>query len=90
MPVVSEVKSDLYSPSQLFSFGRVYHRFAFSYDEPIRQVAWPTSLEELPDDVTYFCYDWHPHYDTDELRHASDSPSTSTIGVQFMAEPIVW
>jgi hypothetical protein len=35
--------------------------------------------------VTYFCYDWHPHYDTEALRNASDSrqPGTTSGSLPF-------
>jgi hypothetical protein len=53
------------------SLGRVYHRFAYSYDTPIEQVPWPMKPEDLPADVTYFCFDHRPQ-DTPEDRAGND------------------
>ncbi len=75
-PVIAEVKERL-AAGELVSLGRVYHRFAYSFDEPIRQVPWPLTADELPDDVTWFCFDRRPG-DTDELRAASDDRTPLT------------
>ena len=87
VPAVADIKQILEHPTQLVSLGRVYHRFAYSYDEPIRQIPWPTSPDELPAEVTYFCYDWHPHYDTEELRNAGDSRQAATTSGKL---PFAW
>ena len=75
-PEVAAVKARL-AAGELVSLGRVYHRFAYAYDEPIRQVPWPLAADELPGDVTYFCFDRRPG-DTDELRAASDDRTPLT------------
>jgi hypothetical protein len=72
-PSIAEIRQRMAGSGELVSLGRVYHRFAYSYESPIRQVPWPISADELPPDVTYFCYDWHPWYDTEQMRNASDS-----------------
>ncbi len=68
------------------SLGRIYHRFAFAYDKPIRQVPWPLAVDELPDDVTYFCFDQRPG-DTDALRAASDDRTPLTTPGKL---PFAW
>lgn len=75
-PAVASLRERL-AEGQLVSLGRVYHRFAYAYDEPIRRVAWPTSVAELPPDVEYFCFDCRPG-DTPELRAASDGYGNET------------
>ena len=62
---------------KLVSLGRVYHRFAFSYQEPIKQMPWPNSAAELPPDVEYFCFDRRPG-DTPELRSSEDGRLRAT------------
>ncbi len=78
-PVVASLQQ--YVPAgKLVSLGRVYHRFAYSYDAPIRQIPWPTSHAEMPSDVEYFCFDRRPG-DTPEVRSTSDGRlSTTTPG----------
>jgi 4-amino-4-deoxy-L-arabinose transferase-like glycosyltransferase len=86
-PAIADIKSQLVEGQELVSLGRVYHRFAFSYETPIRQIPWPQDAAELPPGVTYFCYDWHPHYDTEELRNASDSRQGGTTSGKL---PFEW
>ena len=70
-PAVAELKERLPDPEHLVSLGRIYHRFAYCYEMPIRQVDWPTQPEQLPADVTYFCFDRRPG-DTSERRGSGD------------------
>ncbi|MGD9722371.1 MAG: ArnT family glycosyltransferase [Pirellulales bacterium] len=70
-PAVASVKEQLPGADDLVSLGRVYHRFAYSYQTPIRQVSWPTTAEQLPADVEYFCFDRRPG-DTAEDRAGND------------------
>jgi 4-amino-4-deoxy-L-arabinose transferase-like glycosyltransferase len=70
-PAVAEIKRQLPDPNQLVSLGRVYHRFAYSYETPIRQVPWPIDATDLPPDVTYFCFDRRPA-DTPQDRAGND------------------
>lgn len=58
--VLAEVKRQLPNPRELVSLGKVYHRFVYSYDAPIRQVRWPMSDEEVPADLEWFCFDRRP------------------------------
>ena len=55
-PVVAALKQRL-DHRELVSLGRVYHRFAYAYDAPIRQTPWPAAAGDLPRGVTYFCFD---------------------------------
>jgi hypothetical protein len=70
-PAVADIKQCLPGGEDLVSLGRVYHRFAYSYQTPIRQVPWPTGPEQLPADVEYFCFDRRPG-DTAEDRAGND------------------
>jgi 4-amino-4-deoxy-L-arabinose transferase-like glycosyltransferase len=69
-PVVAQLHERL-AGGELVSLGRVYHRFAYAYGTPIPQIPWPSSHDELPPDVTYFCFDRRPG-DTQERRATSD------------------
>ncbi len=51
----------------MISFGPVSHRFAYFYGDAIPEYTWPSSVGEVPPDVTYFCYDLH-RGDTAERR----------------------
>ncbi len=66
-PTVTELRSRLPEPEELVSFGAISHRFAYYYGSPIKEVAWPLDSDEVPPEVTYFCYDQHPD-DNEELR----------------------
>ncbi len=70
-PIVAQLKQQL-EDGQLVSLGRVYHRFAYEFDEPIPQVDWPIKSSDLPPDVEYFCFDRRPG-DTSESRSGSDA-----------------
>lgn len=70
-PMVVRIKQQL-EEGQLISLGRVYHRFAYEFDEPISQVDWPIHSADLPADVEYFCFDRRPG-DTLESRSGSDA-----------------
>jgi 4-amino-4-deoxy-L-arabinose transferase-like glycosyltransferase len=61
----------------LVSFRSVYHRFAYCYNEPIRQIPWPATAAEVPQDVTWFCFDWHPLY-ADPPDSGSDGSSAGS------------
>jgi 4-amino-4-deoxy-L-arabinose transferase-like glycosyltransferase len=70
-PLVTQLKQQL-EDGRLISLGRVYHRFAYEFDEPIPQVDWPIESSDLPADVEYFCFDRRPG-DTPESRSGSDA-----------------
>lgn len=88
-PTVAELRQRVVR-GELVSLGRVYHRFAFVYDEPIRQVDWPLEPADMPADVEYFCFDRRPG-DTLESRSGSDGRvPTSTPGtLPFAWEEVV-
>ncbi|MEX0937882.1 MAG: glycosyltransferase family 39 protein [Pirellulales bacterium] len=65
-PAVASLKEQL-PRANLVSFGPIFHRFAFAYEAPIRQIEWPSSLHDVPEEVEYFCYDYKPG-DTEMLR----------------------
>jgi 4-amino-4-deoxy-L-arabinose transferase-like glycosyltransferase len=71
MPAVARVKEQLPEPGQLISLGRVYHRFTYCYEAPIRPVPWPVTAEQAPPEMTYFCFDRHGS-DTAEVRSTGD------------------
>jgi 4-amino-4-deoxy-L-arabinose transferase-like glycosyltransferase len=75
-PVVAELKERL-DHRELVSLGRVYHRFAYAYDAPIRQIPWPAAPGDLPRGVTYFCFDRRPG-DTELARSTSDGRTSQT------------
>ena len=79
-PAIAQIREQVPEANQLVSLGRVYHRFAYCYETPIRQVPWPLAASDLPADVTYFCFDHRPS-DTAQWRSTNDgSPSPSTPG----------
>ncbi len=71
-PVLADIKDQMPNPEGMVSLGRVYHRFAYSYSQPIRQVPWPHEAGELPADAEYFCYDLRPGYFDPPARGAGD------------------
>ena len=70
-PAIAQIKGQLHDSTELVSLGRVYHRFAYSYETPIRQVPWPLAPDDLPEGVTIFCFDRRPG-DTPEDRAGND------------------
>ncbi|REK13017.1 MAG: hypothetical protein DWQ37_10355 [Planctomycetota bacterium] len=75
-PRLAAIKQQL-PAGQLVSLGRVYHRFAYSYETPIEQIPWPETAGQLPPGVEYFCFDRRPT-DTAEARSTSDGRLSST------------
>jgi 4-amino-4-deoxy-L-arabinose transferase-like glycosyltransferase len=59
-PAIVHLKQQLPDPGQIVSLDRVYHRFAYEYGTPIRQIAWPAAAAEIPGGMAYFCFDHHP------------------------------
>jgi hypothetical protein len=47
----------LSSEARLVSFEPLHHKFAYWYQEPVPIPPWPTTPEDLPDDVVYFAMD---------------------------------
>lgn len=85
-PAIAEIKQQIPAAGELVSLGRVYHRFAYSYDAPIDQVPWPMKAEDLPADVTYFCFDQRPGDTPDDRAGNDDRLGAHTPGVL----PFAW
>jgi 4-amino-4-deoxy-L-arabinose transferase-like glycosyltransferase len=66
-PLVADVKAEIPAPDRIVSFGPIFHRFAYFYGRTIPELPWPTTVAEVPDDVTYFCFDRRPE-DTPQRR----------------------
>jgi len=67
-PTVSALRDRLPSAEKLVSLGPIDPRFAYAYRHLIREIPLPTTAEDFPPDVEYFCFDWRPT-DTLEERH---------------------
>jgi 4-amino-4-deoxy-L-arabinose transferase-like glycosyltransferase len=88
-PAIAQLHTRLPAAGELVSLGRVYHRFAYSYELPIRQVPWPRQAGELPGDVTYFCFDRRPGDTAEDRAGNDDRLGAHTPGVlPFAWEPI--
>jgi hypothetical protein len=85
-PALVELKARLSGGSELVSFGRVYHRFAYVYETPIRQVPWPNSADDLPPEVAYFCFDRRPGDTPDDRAGNDDRLGAHTSGTL----PFAW
>ncbi len=66
---VTQLKSLVPDSGNVVSLEPIDSRFAWYYQDPIKQVAWPTAETPLPDDVEYFVFMRRP-YDTPERRFA--------------------
>ena len=66
-PAVRELRQNLPAADSLKSFGPVDHRFAYFYEDRITELPWPTDAAQVPEGVTYFCYNWH-RGDTSQCR----------------------
>ncbi len=51
----------------LSSLGPIYHRFAYYCRTPIRELSWPESRSDVPDDIEFFCFG-RLRNDTNERR----------------------
>jgi 4-amino-4-deoxy-L-arabinose transferase-like glycosyltransferase len=51
---VAAVRTELPDDVELVSFGLLHHKFLYWYGEPIRLLPWPTSLDDVPEDIDYF------------------------------------
>ena len=54
-PVVAQIKQSLSNPDRLVSLGPLDHRICYLYEDPIQELPWPISRDEIPPDVTHFC-----------------------------------
>jgi hypothetical protein len=64
---VAVAKAALPAPEQVVSFGPIFHRFAYFYGHTIPEIDWPTTPDDVPDDLDYFCFDQRPE-DTPQRR----------------------
>jgi 4-amino-4-deoxy-L-arabinose transferase-like glycosyltransferase len=53
---VARVRQSLPADAGLVSFGRAHHRFAYYYETLIPELPWPRSGADVPQEVTYFCF----------------------------------
>jgi len=67
---VAKLKSHLPQSSEVVSLGPIDARFAWYYEDPIRQIAWPTAETPLPDNVDYFVF----------MRRPTDTPESRSAG----------
>ncbi len=54
---MAELRQTLPDDVRLVSFGRAHHRFAYYYQTAIAELPWPKTADQVPPDVTYFCFD---------------------------------
>jgi hypothetical protein len=66
---VANLKNDLPLGTRLVSFSPIEHRFAYYYHDPIAEIDWPLKVDDLPQDLEYFCFMRQPG-DTAEARAA--------------------
>ena len=57
---VAHVQEQLPGAIPMVSFDQIHHRFAFYYGKAIAQTTFPKTAHELPDNLTYFCFDAPP------------------------------
>ena len=90
-PEVAQLRADLPHGVPLVSFGPVAHRFAYYYGQPIRELAWPAEMAQLPSDVEYFCYEQHAG-DSAQVRASGRGRTwSSTSGtLPFRWEQVAW
>jgi 4-amino-4-deoxy-L-arabinose transferase-like glycosyltransferase len=74
---VAELRSLLPPDTTLVSLTAIDHRFAYLYREPITELAWPRYVDDLPENVEYFCFMRDPQ-DTAEARCAGRGRSWTT------------
>lgn len=54
---IARVRQILPQDQQLVSLRPVHHRFAYFYGKPILPLPFPSSAQDVPDDIQYFCFD---------------------------------
>jgi 4-amino-4-deoxy-L-arabinose transferase-like glycosyltransferase len=86
-PAIARLKRQLADPGQLVSLDRVYHRFAYEYGTPIRQIAWPAAAADVPSHCAYFCFDYLPN-DLNQIRALSGLPFEWDVVDQIHCDPV--
>jgi len=71
------IRNQLPPDTTLVSFTPIEHRFAYYYERPIPELQWPLRLNDLPNDVDYFCF-IRSHGDTAESRAAGRGRTWTT------------
>jgi hypothetical protein len=66
---VASLRGLLPENTSLVSFSPIEHRFAYYYQDAITELDWPTSVNNVPSSVEYFCFMRTPG-DTAEARTA--------------------
>ena len=74
---IAQLKDQLPPGTRLVSFSPVEHRFACYYRDPIAELDWPRTIDDLPPDVEYFCFMRQPD-DTADSRAAGRGRSWYT------------
>jgi hypothetical protein len=85
-PRVQELRARIADPEKLVSLGPVDSRFAYHHGDLIREVPWPRSLEDVPEGLDFFCFDWRST-DTVESRRVWRGMKTWTTPG---ALPFLW
>jgi hypothetical protein len=85
-PAIARLKQQLADPAQLVSLDRVYHRFAYEYGTPIRQIAWPAAAADVPSHGDYFCFDNRPN-DLNQIRALSALPFEWDVMTEIYCDP---
>lgn len=73
--VVADFKKLLPPNTALVSLTPIEHRFAYYYEAPIGELPWPRHVDDLPENVDYFCFMRNPK-DTPCKRMASRGRGT--------------
>jgi len=68
-PAVAAIKQHIPDGEPLYSFTPTDHRFAYFYEQPIAELPWPDSPQDVPSGVQYFCFRRYRH-DTERVRMA--------------------
>jgi 4-amino-4-deoxy-L-arabinose transferase-like glycosyltransferase len=83
---VAQLKEKLPPGAKLVSLSPIEHRFAFYYETPITQLDWPTSIDNLPSDVEYFCFMRNPGDSASKRKSGRGRSWTTTPGTL----PFAW
>ncbi len=86
-PAIVRLRQQLPDRAQIVSLDRVYHRFAYEFGAPIRQIAWPAAAAELPGAMSYFCFDDRPN-DLVQLRAISMLPFEWDVVAKINCDPV--
>ncbi|MFO0946722.1 MAG: glycosyltransferase family 39 protein [Planctomycetota bacterium] len=90
-PEVAAVKEMLPEGEPFVSFGILHHKFTFVYRDLIPPLPWPQASDDLPNEITYFCFhkyddlpiqlpfDWEPIAVVNCDRNRSEKPFDRVI-----------